>query len=121
MCRRGPAPPCDDEAAEPAPPARLPALVNPGPRCPRGACVGGVESRLGSLLAAVGDMGCASSAEERAAIARSKLIEKNLKEDGIQAAKDIKLLLLGKDELFRSRWSVDTDKDACWRLVYAGN
>lgn len=41
-------------------------------------------------------MGCAQSAEERAAIARSKLIEKNLKEDGIQAAKDIKLLLLGK-------------------------
>lgn len=41
-------------------------------------------------------MGCTSSAEERAAIARSKLIEKNLKEDGIQAAKDIKLLLLGK-------------------------
>lgn len=40
-------------------------------------------------------MGCASSAEERAAIARSKQIEKNLKEDGIQAAKDIKLLLLG--------------------------
>ena len=27
--------------------------------------------------------------------ARSKQIEKNLKEDGIQAAKDIKLLLLG--------------------------
>lgn len=41
-------------------------------------------------------MGCASSAEERAAVARSKLIEKNLKEDGIQAAKDIKLLLLGE-------------------------
>lgn len=41
-------------------------------------------------------MGCTSSAEERAAMARSKLIEKNLKEDGIQAAKDIKLLLLGK-------------------------
>lgn len=41
-------------------------------------------------------MGCTSSAEERAAIARSKLIEKNLKEDGIQAAKDIKLLLLGE-------------------------
>ncbi|KAK6624872.1 hypothetical protein RUM44_011736 [Polyplax serrata] len=34
------------------------------------------------------------SAEERAALARSKQIEKNLKEDGIQAAKDIKLLLL---------------------------
>uniref|UniRef100_A0A182PLU7 Uncharacterized protein n=1 Tax=Anopheles epiroticus TaxID=199890 RepID=A0A182PLU7_9DIPT len=41
-------------------------------------------------------MGCTSSAEERAAIARSKQIERNLKEDGIQAAKDIKLLLLGK-------------------------
>ncbi|KAI4483718.1 hypothetical protein M0804_007978 [Polistes exclamans] len=39
-------------------------------------------------------MGCAMSAEERAALARSKQIEKNLKEDGLQAAKDIKLLLL---------------------------
>lgn len=41
-------------------------------------------------------MGCGQSAEDRAAKARSKLIEKNLKEDGVQAAKDIKLLLLGK-------------------------
>ena len=41
-------------------------------------------------------MGCAMSAEERASRARSKQIEKNLKEDGVQAAKDIKLLLLGK-------------------------
>lgn len=41
-------------------------------------------------------MGCAMSAEERAALARSKQIERNLKEDGIQAAKDIKLLLLGE-------------------------
>lgn len=41
-------------------------------------------------------MGCTMSAEERAALERSKAIEKNLKEDGIQAAKDIKLLLLGK-------------------------
>ena len=40
-------------------------------------------------------MGCAMSAEERQQRARSKQIEKNLKEDGIQAAKDIKLLLLG--------------------------
>ena len=36
------------------------------------------------------------SAEERSALERSKQIEKNLKEDGIQAAKDIKLLLLGR-------------------------
>lgn len=41
-------------------------------------------------------MGCAQSAEERAAAARSRLIERNLKEDGIQAAKEIKLLLLGE-------------------------
>lgn len=54
----------------------------------------GTEGRGRGVAAAI--MGCASSAEERAAMARSKQIEKNLKEDGIQAAKDIKLLLLGK-------------------------
>lgn len=42
-------------------------------------------------------MGCTLSAEERAALDRSKAIEKNLKEDGITAAKDVKLLLLGKN------------------------
>uniref|UniRef100_A0A8C3WHQ7 G protein subunit alpha o1 n=1 Tax=Catagonus wagneri TaxID=51154 RepID=A0A8C3WHQ7_9CETA len=41
-------------------------------------------------------MGCTLSAEERAALERSKAIEKNLKEDGISAAKDVKLLLLGR-------------------------
>jgi guanine nucleotide-binding protein G(o) subunit alpha len=40
--------------------------------------------------------------EERAALERSKMIEKNLKEDGIQAAKDIKLLLLGAGESGKS-------------------
>lgn len=43
-------------------------------------------------------MGCTLSAEERAALDRSKAIEKNLKEDGITAAKDVKLLLLGNAE-----------------------
>ncbi|CAE1269205.1 GNAO [Acanthosepion pharaonis] len=42
------------------------------------------------------------SAEERLALERSKAIEKNLKEDGIQAAKDIKLLLLGAGESGKS-------------------
>lgn len=41
-------------------------------------------------------MGCNLSAEDRAAIERNKIIERSLKEDGQQAAKDIKLLLLGK-------------------------
>ena len=49
-------------------------------------------------------MGCAMSAEERASRARSKQIEKNLKEDGIQAAKDIKLLLLGENQSTRLLW-----------------
>lgn len=57
-------------------------------------------------------MGCAMSAEERAALARSKQIEKNLKEDGIQAAKDIKLLLLGMSLLF--------DRLSSHREIYAG-
>ncbi|KAK6185507.1 hypothetical protein SNE40_007725 [Patella caerulea] len=47
-------------------------------------------------------MGCTLSAEERVAMERSKAIEKNLKEDGIQAAKDIKLLLLGAGESGKS-------------------
>ena len=38
------------------------------------------------------------SQEDRVALERSKMIEKNLKEDGMQAAKDIKLLLLGAFE-----------------------
>lgn len=40
-------------------------------------------------------MGCAISAEERAAIARTRMIDQNLKEDRLKAKKDIKLLLLG--------------------------
>ena len=35
------------------------------------------------------------SADEREAVERSRAIERNLKEDGMHAAKDIKLLLLG--------------------------
>lgn len=50
-------------------------------------------------------MGCAQSAEERAAAARSRQIERNLKEDGIQASKDIKLLLLG---MLLSLYSAET-------------
>lgn len=48
-------------------------------------------------------MGCTLSAEERAALDRSKAIEKNLKEDGLTAAKDVKLLLLGKTQTYSTR------------------
>ena len=58
------------------------------------------------MKATCSKMGCAMSAEERAALARSKQIEKNLKEDGIQAAKDIKLLLLGKSSSVYTYFSI---------------
>ena len=61
-----------------------------------GASSSGGGGGLSASLLLCSAMGCAMSAEERASRARSKQIEKNLKEDGIQAAKDIKLLLLGK-------------------------
>ncbi|XP_072374567.1 guanine nucleotide binding protein (G protein), alpha activating activity polypeptide O, b isoform X2 [Scyliorhinus torazame] len=47
-------------------------------------------------------MGCTMSAEERAAMERNKAIEKGIKEDGISAAKDVKLLLLGAGESGKS-------------------
>lgn len=55
----------------------------------------GVGAASGHKTGTAADMGCAQSAEERAAAARSREIERNLKVDGIQASKDIKLLLLG--------------------------
>uniref|UniRef100_A0A1I8H0D0 G protein subunit alpha o1 n=3 Tax=Macrostomum lignano TaxID=282301 RepID=A0A1I8H0D0_9PLAT len=47
-------------------------------------------------------MGCTLSAEERQAMEQSKNIDRKLKEDGVQAAKDIKLLLLGAGESGKS-------------------
>ena len=41
-------------------------------------------------------LGCALSAEEKAARRRNKEIEKRMKEDNEDAQNDIKLLLLGK-------------------------
>lgn len=42
-------------------------------------------------------MGCTLSAEDKAAVERSKMIDRNLREDGEKAAKEVKLLLLGED------------------------
>lgn len=44
-------------------------------------------------------MGCTLSAEDRAALARSKAIDKNLKADSVRAEREVKLLLLGRVEL----------------------
>lgn len=41
-------------------------------------------------------MGCTVSAEDKLAAERSKMIDKNLREDGEKAAREVKLLLLGK-------------------------
>lgn len=46
-------------------------------------------------------MGCTVSQEDKAAAERSKMIDKNLREDGEKAAREVKLLLLGEYELGR--------------------
>lgn len=41
-------------------------------------------------------MGCTVSQEDKAAAERSKMIDRNLREEGEKAAKEVKLLLLGE-------------------------
>ena len=65
-------------------------------------------------------MGCSLSAEERAAIERSKAIERNLKEDSIQMARDIKLLLLGMLKPCRNRSTFAHVNTASAALTYKG-
>uniref|UniRef100_A0A670YG05 G protein subunit alpha i1 n=1 Tax=Pseudonaja textilis TaxID=8673 RepID=A0A670YG05_PSETE len=47
-------------------------------------------------------MGCTLSAEDKAAAERSKMIDRNLREDGEKAAREVKLLLLGAGESGKS-------------------
>uniref|UniRef100_A0A671DM07 G protein subunit alpha i2 n=1 Tax=Rhinolophus ferrumequinum TaxID=59479 RepID=A0A671DM07_RHIFE len=42
-------------------------------------------------------MGCTLSAEDKAAVEQSKMIDRNLREDGEKAAREVKLLLLVRD------------------------
>lgn len=49
-------------------------------------------------------MGCTLSTEDKAAVERSKMIDRNLRDDGEKAAREVKLLLLGKEE----------DGGVCW-------
>ena len=50
----------------------------------------------GSVPSPAAAMGCTLSAEDKAAVERSKMIDRNLREDGEKAAKEVKLLLLGE-------------------------
>nr|XP_044605526.1 guanine nucleotide-binding protein G(i) subunit alpha-3 [Equus asinus] len=66
-------------------------------------------------------MGCTLSAEDKAAVERSKMIDRNLREDGEKAAKEVKLLLLGAGESGKST-IVKQMKDSCqvfkkWRVI----
>lgn len=44
-------------------------------------------------------MGCTLSTDDKAAQERSKMIDKNLRDDGEKAAREVKLLLLGKRKM----------------------
>lgn len=41
-------------------------------------------------------MGCAISSEDKAAVERSRALDRQLKADGEKAGREVKLLLLGK-------------------------
>lgn len=53
-------------------------------------------------------MGCTLSTDDKAAQERSKMIDRNLRDDGEKAAREVKLLLLGKRDGRRAR-------AICWR------
>lgn len=44
-------------------------------------------------------MGCTLSTDDKAAQERSKMIDRNLRDDGEKAAREVKLLLLGKKNM----------------------
>ena len=47
-------------------------------------------------VTAAADMGCAASSEDRQAQERSKQLDRMLRADGEKAAREVKLLLLGR-------------------------
>ncbi|MED6292642.1 hypothetical protein CHARACLAT_002486 [Characodon lateralis] len=61
-------------------------------------------------------MGCTVSQEDKAAAERSKMIDKNLREDGEKAAREVKLLLLGLDSEGVQTWQglVDNEWAGVW-------
>lgn len=59
-------------------------------------CARRPRARRERAALALGTMGCTLSAEDKAAVERSKMIDRNLREDGEKAAREVKLLLLGE-------------------------
>lgn len=53
-------------------------------------------------------MGCTISAEDKAAVERSKMIDKNLREDREKSSREVKLLLLGMNYMFLAFFSAFT-------------
>uniref|UniRef100_A0A8C2XI34 Adenylate cyclase-inhibiting G alpha protein n=2 Tax=Cyclopterus lumpus TaxID=8103 RepID=A0A8C2XI34_CYCLU len=53
-------------------------------------------------LLLLGKMGCTISAEDKAAVERSKMIDKNLRDDREKSSREVKLLLLGAGESGKS-------------------
>ena len=72
---------------------------------------------------APGTMGCTLSAEDKAAVERSKMIDRNLREDGEKAAREVKLLLLGKSGRARLgawwAWNPGVGRQSRARLCWA--
>lgn len=62
-------------------------------------------------------MGCTLSTEDKAAVERSKMIDRNLRDDGEKAAREVKLLLLGKIALVMVRKNFTIVLFFAWRLV----
>ncbi|CDQ80536.1 unnamed protein product [Oncorhynchus mykiss] len=60
-------------------------------------------------------MGCTLSTDDKAAVERSKMIDRNLRDDGEKAAREVKLLLLAyKQNKGRCpRWLISSSL-RCW-------
>lgn len=55
-------------------------------------------------------MGCTLSAEDKAAVERSKMIDRNLREDEKKASREVKLLLLGEYLCFAKTEEISVHK-----------
>lgn len=61
-------------------------------------------------------MGCTLSTDDKAAQERSKMIDRNLRDDGEKAAREVKLLLLGKTRKMDGWMSRGTGARCCFTV-----